>query len=47
MSTWLLALLVKPLTLIVVLLPGYLLKNSLARRMKEGKWKRLLLRRIN
>lgn len=46
-GTWLLAVALKPLAFTVVLTPLVMLRRRLERTMKEGKLKRLLLRRLS
>lgn len=47
MTSWQVALIVKPFILILYLLPGAIVAHLVRKKMKDGKLKRLLLRRIN
>ncbi len=47
MPNWAIALFLKPFVALIVLAPGVFLRYWLMRHMKDGKIKRLLLRRIS
>jgi hypothetical protein len=47
MPTFAWAILIKPFVLLVMLAPGVYLRFYFQRRMPEGRWKRLLLRKIS
>lgn len=47
MGTFFLAMLIKPFVAVALLLPGAFAAAWIARNMKDGRLKRILLRRIN
>jgi hypothetical protein len=47
MPNWAIALFLKPFVAIVLLMPGVFLRHWMLQHMKDGKLKRLLLRRIS